>query len=128
MEHTLKLNEGIKINGKLMHELKYDIAKIDANLFARADALRQQTLDPTKPTATMGMEVDYTMHMYLGFAAILAANEGENMDFVDLERMKGPDLVSTVNIGRVFTYGLAESLANSLENSQENTQEPSTQA
>lgn len=128
MEHTLKLNEGIKINGKLVHELKYDVAKIDANLFARADTLRQQNLDPTNPTATMGMEVDYTMHMYLGFAAILAANENEKMDFIDLERMKGPDLVSVVNIGRVFTYGLAESPTNSSENSQENTQEPSTQA
>lgn len=128
MEHTLKLKEGIKINGELVHELKYDVAKIDANLFARADTLRQQRLDPTNPTATMGMEVDYTMHMYLGFAAILAANENEKMDFIDLERMKGPDLVSVVNIGRVFTYGLAESPTNSSENSQENTQEPSTQA
>lgn len=127
MEQTIKLFNPIMINGASVKELKYDADKIGAQLFARADSLRQQNMDLSKPTATLGMEFDYTMHMYLGFAAIIAAN-GNQIDFIDLEALQGADLVRVVSIGRNFTYGRGASTPNSSDASSESTPEPTTQA
>ena len=127
MEHTLKLLKPIMINGTSVKSLKYDSDAINAELFARADTLRQQNMDLTRPTATLGMEFDYSMHLYLGFAAVVAANNNE-IDFMDLERVQGVDLVHIVGIGRNFTLGRVESAPNSSDGSSENTQEPTTQA
>ena len=125
MEHTLKLITPIMINGASVKELKYDTSKIGALLFAQADARRQQNMDLTKPSATLGMEFDYTMHMYLGFAAIIVANDNQ-IDWMDLERLQGADLVHVIGIGRNFTYGRAELPQNSSDDSSENTPEPTT--
>ena len=125
MEQTIKLFNPIMINGASVKELNYDADKIGAQLFARADSLRQQNMDLTKPTATLGMEFDYTMHMYLGFAAIIAAN-GNQIDFVDLEALQGADLVRVVGIGRNFTYGRGVSVPNNSDASSESTPEPTT--
>lgn len=127
MEQTIKLFNPVMINGASVKELKYNADKIGAQLFARADSLRQQNMDLSKPTATLGMEFDYTMHMYLGFAAIVAAN-GNQIDFIDLEALQGADLVRVVGIGRNFTYGRGVSAPNSSDASSESTPEPTTPA
>ena len=45
-------------------------------------------------------EFDFGLHLYLGFAAIIAVNP--SYDFADLERMKGHDVVEVMAIGRNF--------------------------
>lgn len=104
MEQTIKLRNPIMINGESVKELKYDVDAINAVLFAKADAMRQRNVDPTRPNMTLAMEFDYTMHLYLGFAAIIAANNNE-IDWTDLERLHGVDLTRVVGIGRNFTLG-----------------------
>lgn len=127
MEQTLKLRNPIMINGTSYKELKYDMDGINAALFAKADSLRQQNMDLSKPTATLGIEFDYQMHLYLGFAAIVAANDNQ-VDWMDLERLHGIDITRVVGIGRNFTLGQDASAPNSSDDSSENTPEPTTQA
>lgn len=112
MEQTLKLRNPIMINGESVKELKYDMDAINATLFAKSDAMRQQNMDMTRPTATLGMEFDYTMHLYLGFAAIIAASNNV-IDWSDLERLHGVDLTRVVGIGRNFTLGQVASAPSS---------------
>ena len=45
-------------------------------------------------------EFDFGLHLYLGYAAIVAVNP--TYDFSDLERMKGADVVEVMAIGRKF--------------------------
>ena len=45
-------------------------------------------------------EFDFGLHLYLGFAAIIAANP--SYDFSDVERIKGHDVVEVMAIGRNF--------------------------
>ena len=45
-------------------------------------------------------EFDFGLHLYLGYAAIVAVNP--TYDFSDLERMKGADVVEVMAIGRNF--------------------------
>lgn len=104
MEKVIKLRNPIMINGESVKELKYDMDGITAALFAKADAMRQQNADLTRPTMTLAMEFDYTMHLYLGFAAIIAASDNV-IDWTDLERLHGVDLTRVVAVGRNFTLG-----------------------
>lgn len=121
MEQTLTLRNPIMINGVSVKELKYDMDGINAQLFARADTLRQQNMDLSRPTATLGMEFDYQMHLYLGFAAIVAASNNQ-IDFVDLENLHGIDITRVVGIGRNFTLGQDASAPSSSDGSSETTQ------
>lgn len=45
-------------------------------------------------------EFDFGLHLYLGYAAIVAVNP--TYDFSDLERMKGADVVEVMALGRNF--------------------------
>ena len=47
-------------------------------------------------------EFDFGLHLYLGFAAIVAANP--EYDFSDVERIKGADIVKVMGIGRNFMF------------------------
>ena len=51
-------------------------------------------------TITAAAEFDFGLHLYLGFAAIIAVNP--SYDFADLERIKGRDVVEVMAIGRNF--------------------------
>lgn len=99
--NTLKLNHPIQVGtqegAKELAELPYDPEEITAQMFARADAKK------VKAGGAGGVsmaEVDYGMHLYLGFMAILAVNP--QLDLNDLERIKGSDLVVVMHIGRNF--------------------------
>ena len=45
-------------------------------------------------------EFDFGLHLYLGYAAIIAVNP--SYDFSDMERIKGRDVVEVMQIGRNF--------------------------
>ena len=72
-------------------------------------------------------EFDFGLHLYLGYAAIIAVNP--SYDFSDMERIKGHDVVEVMQIGRNFM--LASDKASPESDSDEHTEttpESTTQA
>jgi hypothetical protein len=63
-------------------------------------------------------EFDFGLHLYLGYAAIIAVNP--SYDFSDLERIKGHDTVEVMAIGRNF-------MLKSDEDAQENDSDEPTE-
>lgn len=124
---TLKLKNPIKIDGKDVNELTYDINEIDALLFAEADAKRKAAAGLKNVAISPAIEFDPGAHLYLGFAAIIAVNR--NIDFSDLERMKGADTMAVTKIGRNFTLSSEEaSQENDSDERSETTPESTTPA
>lgn len=72
------------------------------------------------------VEFDFALHTYLGFAAIIA--EMPHVDFLDLERLHGADVVDVMRIGRNFILKSEESTPNDSDAPSENMQENLVQA
>lgn len=102
---TLKLKNPIMINGNEVTEVTYDSNEIDGILFATAESKRKAAAGLKNTTITPAAEFDFGLHLYLGFAAIVAVNP--SYDFTDLERIKGHDLVGVMGIGRNFMLASA---------------------
>lgn len=124
---VLKLRNAIKINNETVSELSYDPNEITVELYATAcskavDAAKAETFQAKVK------ETDYSMHLYMGMAAVIAVNS--EIDFSDLERVKGFDLLALSQIGSFFIFGRSEepSSQNESENSLESTADTSTQA
>ena len=98
--NTLKLKNPIMIDGKKVAELTYDANEIDGILFATAESKRKTAAGIKNTTITPAAEFDFGLHLYLGFAAIVAVNP--TYDFSDVERIKGHDVVAVMAIGRDF--------------------------
>lgn len=102
--HTLELDNPVKItvDGKLVEtkELNYDPLEITVDLYARACAKAAEAAKSGSFSPKM-RETDYNLHLYLGMAAVIAVNP--NIDFTDLEHIKGFDLIDLSNIGLLFT-------------------------
>lgn len=111
---TLKLNNPIKINGKEVSELTYDVNEITCEAFIDAE-YRKFGSASKKGVNAAALEMDYSMQLQLGFAAILAVNR--DIDYTDLERLKGTDLMQVMRIGRNFTVASAEQKATDSESS-----------
>lgn len=114
----LKLTNPIKINGELVETVTYDANEIDGILFATAEVKRKMAAGMRNSTITPAAEFDFGLHLYLGFAAIVAVNP--KYDFSDVERMKGRDVVEVMGIGRNFIMKLEPE-------SQENTSDAPTE-
>ena len=117
MRETIHLSKPIEINGKTYKELTYDCDEITPGMFNRASALATAS-NRTGETNMSIMELDSSLHMYLGMMAITAINP--EIDIQDLQRIKGMDIVKVVVIGRSFIVG---SVGEPLEES--NSDEPS---
>lgn len=127
MRKTLTLQNPVMINGAEMFALDYDTNAITAMLFAQADAQKKQAAGMRNVAITPAVEFDYALHLYLGFAAIIAASDNA-IAFFDCERIHGADLVEVMNIGRNFILRSEESAESNSEEPSENTAEPSAQA
>ena len=149
MKNTIKLDNPVQINGKSYNELTYDISEITAQAFAEADArklsasgskngnavsgphsastsARTSSLVSGMSNAAGAAELDYGLHLYLGFAAIIAVNP--EIDISDLERVRGYDVMKIMRIGRDFISGKSEEpyTPDSSDAQSETTPEPST--
>ena len=100
MKETLKLINPIMINGDKVTEVTHDANEIDGILFATAESKRKAAAGMKNISIAPSAEFDFSLHLYLGFAAIVAVNPG--YDFSDLERIKGGDVVKVMAIGRNF--------------------------
>ena len=74
MKNTIKLDNPVQINGKSYNELTYDISEITAQAFAEADARKLSASGSKNGNAAGAAELDYGLHLYLGFAAIIAVD------------------------------------------------------
>ena len=97
---TLKLKNPIKIDGKEVTEVTYDSNEIDGVLFATAEAKRKSAGGIKDMAISPAAEFDFSLHLYLGFAAIIAVNP--SYAFEDVARIKGRDTVEVMKIGRNF--------------------------
>lgn len=126
MKKKLTLSAPITINGKPVKELDYDVEAIDGALFLEAET--QQKTATNFKGGMAPLEFNTGLHLYLGMAAIIAINP--TIDWSDLSRVKGRDLVELVKVGRSFIQG--DSAESSQEkNSAEHTEtspESTTQA
>ena len=96
----LILKNPIMIDGKEVKEVTYDSNEIDGILFATAETKRKAAAGMKNAAITPAAEFDFSLHLYLGFAAIIAVNR--SYDFSDVERIKGHDIVEVMAIGRNF--------------------------
>lgn len=127
MKNILILDNSIMINGKPVSELSYDAQEITVELFVQA--CTKAAGNVTNGAGLMKIkETDYAVHLYLGMAAVIAVNP--EIDFTDLERVKGFDLLDLSNIGSFFTYrkSVAPSEESDAESLSEATADTSTQA
>ena len=123
----LTLKNPIMINGKEVKELTYDMNEIDGILFATAEAKKKAAAGMKSMSISPAAEFDFGLHVYLGFAAIIAVNP--EIDFSDLERMKGKDTVEVMKIGRNFMLSSEEdSTENDTDEHSETTPESTTPA
>lgn len=106
MNGVIKLNNLLEVNGKKVKELKYDTDAITATHFAEADARKMKASGAKSGNLSGAVELDYSFHLYLGFAAIVAVNP--EIDFSDLERIKGGDVIEVMKVGRNFTLKSGE--------------------
>ena len=97
---TRALKNPIKLDGKEVKEVTYDSNEIDGILFATAESKRKTAAGMKNTSITPAAEFDFGLHLYLGFAAIVAVNP--SYDFSDVERIKGRDIVEVMAIGRNF--------------------------
>lgn len=112
----LKLKNPIMIDGKEVAEVTYDSNEIDGVLFATAESKRKAAAGLKNTSITPAAEFDFGLHLYLGFAAIVAVNP--EYDWADVERIKGRDVVEVMGIGRNFM------LASDQEQQESDSDEP----
>lgn len=126
MNNKITLSNPLTINNKRYKELTYNANEITAQMFAEADARKLTASRSKNGNAAGAAELDYGLHLYLGFEAIIAVNP--EIDMSDLERIHGYDVMQIMRIGRDFITGKSEepSGQNSSDEPSETTPEPST--
>lgn len=126
MREYIHLSKPIDINGKQYSKLSYDCDEITPEMFNRASVLAASAGKQTGEANLSVMELDSSLHMYLGMMSIIVINP--EIDIQDLKRVKGMDIVKIVRVGRNFITRSAEE--NLEENSSgglsDGTPEPST--
>lgn len=121
----IKLRNPILINNKQVTELTYDSNEITPSGFAEAEYHKTRANGSKGAPSSAAVELDYAMHLYLGFAAIIAVNPG--YDWADLERIKGADVMEVVKVGRNFIIDSVDaSQDDTSENASETTPESTT--
>ena len=126
MKNKITLSNPLTINNKKRTELTYDANEITAQMFAEADARKLTASGSKNGNAAGAAELDYGLHLYLGFAAVIAVNP--EIDISDLERARGYDVMKIMRIGRDFISGKSEEpyTPDSSDAQSETTPEPST--
>lgn len=125
MRGALTLKNPILINNEKISEMTYDSNEITGALFSEAEAMRKRSAGMRNVSINPAIEFDFGLHLYLGYAAIIAVNP--KYDFSDLERIHDGDLMVIMDIGRNFIIQSEDSSPASGSDEQfGTTPEPST--
>lgn len=124
MNGTIDLKKAIMINDKKVQKLKYDTDEITSELFVEAESKKMKASGSKGGNLSGAMELDYGLHLYLGFASIIAVNS--DYAFEDLERVQGPDLIQITKVGRNFLIASGVSADDSSDEQSETTPDAST--
>ena len=106
MLETIELRSPVLIDGKRVRELSCDTDAITSDQFIEAEILAANAAMQMRKMSTKVVELDAGFHYYLGVMAILAVNPGYTVE--DIERIKGPDVVKVMKVGRNFMIAGAE--------------------
>lgn len=126
MKGIIKLVNPITVNDKKTTELHYNTEDITGQMFCEADAKRRIAAGTKNVAIAPAAEFDYGLHLYLGFAACIAA--APELDFSDLERIHGVDVVEVMAVGRNFILKSEDSAQSNSDEHIETTAAPTTQA
>lgn len=126
MKGIIKLANPITVNGKQVAELQYNTEEITGALFCEADVKRRMAAGTKNVSIAPAAEFDYGLHLYLGFAACIAA--APEFDFSDMERIHGVDVVEVMTVGRNFILRSEVSAQSNSDEPSETTAAPTTQA
>ena len=126
MKGIIKLANPITVNGNQLAELQYNTDEITGALFCEADSKRRFAAGSKNISIAPAAEFDYGLHLYLGFAAVVAASPA--VDFADMERIHGADLVGIMEIGRNFIMKSEDLAESNSDEPSETTAAPTTQA
>ena len=126
MKGVITLKNPITVNGKPVTELHYDTAEITGALFCEADSRRRFAAGAKNISIAPAAEFDYGLHLYLGFAACIAA--APEIDFSDMDRIHGADLIEVMAVGRNFIMQSEDSAQSNSDAPSETTVAPTTQA
>ena len=106
MVETISLRAPVLIDGEQVRELTYDIDSITPDQFVEAEVLAANIAASIRKVSTKVVELDTGFHYYLGVMAVIAANPTYSVQ--DVERVKGPDVMKIMRVGRNFTTSDAE--------------------
>ena len=120
----ITLRNPILINGKQITELTYDVNEITPAGFAEAEYRKTRANGSKGAPSSAAVELDYSLHLYLGFAAIAAVNP--EYDINDLERIKGTDVMEVMKVGRNFIIASVEESTDAESGSASETMPEST--
>ena len=123
---VLKLKNPITVDKKIISEVEYNAEEITGALFAEADTKRKIDAGAHNISIVPAAEFDFNLHLYIGYAAICAANP--SFSFEDASRIHGSDIVKVMDIGRNFIMQSEDSMESTSDEHTEATAEPSTQA
>lgn len=126
MKGSIKLANPITVNGKTVTLLQYNTDEITGALFCEADAKRRIAAGTRNVAIAPAAEFDYGLHLYLGYAACIAVES--EMDFSDLERIHGADVVEIMALGRNFIMKSEDSAQSNSDEPTDTTAAATTQA
>ena len=106
MIDTIELRSPVLIDDEQVRELTYDTDQISSDQFIEAEILAANVATRLHKVAAKVVELDAGFHYYLGVMAIIAANPQYSVQ--DIERIKGPDVMKVMKIGRNFMIADAE--------------------
>ena len=128
MQESIELRTPVLIDGEHVQELTYDIDKITPEQFIEAEINAANVATSMRKVSAKIVELDAGFQYYLGVAAIIAENPEYAVE--DIERIKGPDVLKVMKVGRNFMTADAEeeededSASIDLEDEDEDEEEP----
>ncbi len=123
MKGTVELRTPVEINGETVKELSYDTDKITVELYLKAI---NRAVAKGNGFTGANIKLDAGAQLMLGIYAVVAENP--SYDVMDVERVKGSDLIKLVDIGTAFILGREDQTEEPSEEQSEATHRHSTRA
>lgn len=106
MQESIELRKPVRIDDEMVDELTYDVDKVTPEQFIEAEILAANVATQHRMVSTKVVELDAGFQYYLGVMAIIAENPEYSVQ--DIERIKGPDVLTVMKVGRNFMTAGAE--------------------